>query len=119
MIVFTFKGHKISIRNDDWKKLKKRFNVENAKFDTKYADTIYGINVPCPFCDRFEGACTSCPVVREKTGISCRKLPVSFFKKSPLSMGWSSITWHKDFNSKARCQLKAILRRMEKIEASQ
>ena len=117
MINFTFKGHKINIRNDDWKKLKERLNPDNAKRD-RYGD--FSINIKCPFCppDSFSG-CVGCPFEKmERFG--CDTILNSFFKKRYFNTGYKTkISWLKKDNSQARRQLKAILRRMEKIEASQ
>ena len=115
MIHFTFRGHKISIRNDDWRKLKERFNAENAERDA-YGD--YAIKIPCPLCLRYEN-CVGCPLENINNN-GCATILYSIFGRRKFNAGdRDRIWWFGDDNAQARRQLKAILRRMEKIEQSQ
>lgn len=115
MINFTFRGHKISIRNDDWRKLKERFNVENAERD---GDEDYVVRISCSLCLRYK-YCMGCPL-NEIGRRGCLSIFNYIFRIRYFSSGEKyRISWLKIDNAKARRQLKAILRRMEKIEASQ
>ena len=113
MINFTFKGHKISIRNDDWKKLKERFNPENAEYIKD--ENRYAIKIRCDIC--YRSSCFSdCPLNKVRCG---EDIIYSFLRRKILGLDILCISWKKEVNSQARRQLKVILRRMEKIEASQ
>ena len=116
MINFTFKGHKISIRNDDWKKLKERFNPDNVEKRLSY----FIINKKCSLCERYHpnSNCRECPFgVLGRIG--CSNLLRSILRKFYFDNGQDYIEWNAEDDAQARRQLKAILRRMEKIEASQ
>jgi len=119
MINFTFRGHKISIRNDDWRKLKERFDPENAKEENQR----FLIKKGCPLCKKYRRnfSCEKCPLdkfsIELKTG--CGVLINSIIPTDIIIFFESYIEWNKRNNAQARRQLKAILRRMEKIEAEQ
>lgn len=120
MITFTFKGHKISIRNDDWQKLKDRFNPDNAK---KKDDGDYVIDIPCSLCERhrFGPNCGRCPLSKiiEEGDFGCTNLMNSVLRKKVFRLSFNDIDWDRKKNSRARRQLRAILHRMDKIEQNQ
>jgi len=118
MINFTFKGHKISIRNDDWRRLKERFNAENANCCSHlYCE----IKIKCPLCERFKAGCNLCPLGMKNIDMYCGDFMDSFFKfrEQIFDTLPTCVYWEKENDRQARRQLKAILRRMEKIEAEQ
>ena len=122
MINFTFKGHKISIRNDDWRKLKERFNVERAEKDM----SGYRIRKLCSICKRYylrdaSDSCENCPFheIPHSLCEPCMVILNSLFVVNKFESTINYIRWIKCDNRQARRQLKAILRRMEKVEASQ
>lgn len=121
MITFTHKGHKVSIRNDDWKSLKRRFKPDNAK---KAISGDYLIDIPCSLCERHYNpdlCCQKCPLdkISGFASFGCTILINSILRKKTFRLGFNDIEWDKIDNSKARRQLKAIIRRMEKIEQNQ
>ena len=121
MINFEFKGHKISICNDDWRRLKERFDVKNAEQDEF---NNWSIQIPCSLCKRYRkrfGNCGKCPLdeIRGEFLGGCANLLNSILKKEYAGFSVNEISWFPEENRQARRQLKAILRRMEKIEAEQ
>ena len=121
MITFTHKGHKVSIRNDDWGKLRRRFNPDKAK---KNRNGDYVIDIPCSLCEKHysvKSACRECPL--DKIGgfgsFGCTNLINSILRRKAFKLGFDDINWDRKENSQARRQLRAILRRMDKIEQNQ
>jgi len=122
MIQFNFKGHEIRIRNSDWRKLKERFNPDNAEWNGK----VYEIGIPCWLCVRYKdelkifNRCRKCPLsILDENSHACIYLMKKLFKKQYLIFYEDRINWKRKNNPQARRQLKAILRRMGEIEASQ
>jgi len=121
MIKFTFKGYDIAIRNDDWKKLKKRFNPDNAKCN---ADGNFAIDIICSLCERYRKNtvyCTKCPLdkIAYVEIFGCGEIMASIWRREYLEVSQDYIWWDKRNNKQARRQLRALLRRMEKIEQNQ
>lgn len=122
MINFTFKGHKISIRNDDWAEMKERFNIDNVGWNGEE----YEIDIPCGLCFRCQSNfnCEKCPLFvlcdEGESGYGCVNLLYKLLKQNVCLIFYKNkIKWVRQNNQKARHQLKILLRRMEKIEASQ
>ena len=119
MITFTHKGCKASIRNDDWKKLKERFNPDNAR---KVGD-FWSMDLPCSLCMRYkdDNKCTRCPLscMEDEFRRGCGSLVKSLFPALAVELFEDGLKWSLKDNRKAHRQLKAIIRRMEKIEQNQ
>lgn len=115
MITFEKFGKTIKIRNDDWKKLRERFDATKAKWDGGH----YEILMSCPVCDRY--MCPDCPfhvfVIEDELG--CINFIEKLFKPMHFTPGNEEISWSKNENKLARKQLGQLLKMMDKIEASQ
>jgi hypothetical protein len=118
MIIFKKFGKTIKIRNDHWKRLRARYNHENAVLDAK--EGYYKIRRHCPFCNLYLG-CTGCPFDEFEEEYGC----LSFFEQ--LFRGGTRfdhglidmVTWDEWEDKKARKQLSRLQKMMDKIEASQ
>ena len=117
MITFKKFGKEIKIRNDDWKKLKKRFDSDVAFWSS--LDGEYVISVDCPLCTRYN--CETCPFREFETDdeVSCLVFLKKIFKPMYFDAGEERLYWSKDKNKKACKQLAQMQRMMAKIEASQ
>lgn len=120
MITFKKFGKTIKIRNDDWKKLKERFDANNAKWDRMMED--YRIAEACSLCNRHKtlfGNCGSCPFVVFDSDSGCLDFFKKLFKLMKFKIGSENVNWSKRSNKLAREQLGQLLKMMDKIEASQ
>jgi len=118
MIKFEKFGKTIEIRNDDWEKLKERFNLENAEWDSLGEN--YLITGDCPLCIRYD--CETCPFsvfLPDKEELSCVEFLRELCKPMYFDPGHHRITWSRQANKLARKQLGQLLKMMDKIEASQ
>jgi len=115
MIAFKEFGKTVKIRNDDWKKMRERFDVDKAWWDGGY----YKISTSCPVCDRY--VCPNCPfhVFVTKDELGCINFLEKLLKPMHFGAGNEEISWSKSKNKLARKQLGQILKMMDKIEASQ
>ena len=120
MIVFEKFGYTFKIRNDDWKKLRKRFNPDNAIL---YDDLDrYYINANCILCDRYRNNhCIKCPFDAFTLDITtilygCSIFFGKLFRKQQFSVGTEYISWEKEVDKEARRQLKRLNKIMDKIE---
>ena len=120
MITFKKFGKTVKIRNDDWKKLKERFDAANAKWDYIMGD--YRISEVCSLCERYKtlfGACGSCPFVKFGSDTGCMDFFKKVFKSMRFTVGSLAVHWPKQQNKLARKQLGQLQKMMGKIEASQ
>lgn len=121
MITFEKFGKTIKIRNDDWKKLKKRYDTEKAEWFDAYS--VYEIKETCPLCETYHSLCSSCPFgefdEENDDHSPCVIFMLKLFKEIHFQAGIEEITWSKRQNKLARKQLGQILKMMDKIEASQ
>ena len=120
MITFKKFGETIRIRNDDWEKLKERFDANKAKWNFTMED--YRINKDCSLCNRYKtllGNCGSCPFVVFSSDNGCMDFFKKLFKPMRFKVGSMAVHWPKQANKLARKQLGQILKMMDKIEASQ
>ena len=120
MIVFKKFGKTIKIRNDDWKRLRARYNSDNAVLNTEHE--VYEIKKECSFCSSCirSAECGGCPLaVFGKFGC------YEFFERVfPSGIEFESdvidrISWDECDDKKARGQLTRLQKMMDKIEASQ
>ena len=118
MIVFKKFGKTIKIRNDHWKKLRARFDPENAVLGD---DGCYDIERDCPFCDMYlDVECSGCPFEPfGRTG--CIDFIDMVFPKGQLfeSGDCTLVWWEEYYDKKARRQLNRLQKMMDKIEAEQ
>lgn len=119
MITFKRYGKKLKIRNDDWKKLRKRFNPDNAVLDNDLDE--YYINVSCSLCDRYQGnLCIECPfdVFSRTMGIlyGCSIFFGRLFREQQFSTGSDDVSWEIRDDKKTRRQLKRLNEIMDEIE---
>lgn len=119
MITFKKFGKTIKIRNNDWKKLKERFDARKAYWDGEQ----YLILTSCPLCDRYFTRCAECPFWAFKQygvgSVACVDFLEKLFKRMYLNPGTDGLSWSRHANKLARKQLGQILKMMDKIEASQ
>ena len=122
MITFEMFGHKLKIRNDDWKKLRNRFDPDNARFCI-YNDK-YWIDVYCSLCQRYKDCniCGKCPFeILEKNdatlgAFGCFVFFDKLFKKRVFVPSEGSVSWSKHDDREARRQLNRMQKIMDKIE---
>jgi len=120
MIKFKKFGKEIKIHNYDWKKLRERFDVKNARWDFVMED--YRVGKDCSLCDRYKtlfGSCGSCPFVVFDRENGCMDFFKKLFNPMRFKVGSMAVHWPKQANKLARKQLGQILKMMDKIEASQ
>lgn len=118
MITFEKFGKTVKIRNDDWKNMKQRFDVDNAEWDGE----SYSISVKCSTCIRHKYRCSGCVfwVFKGNNNSSaCLDFLKGFVKPLYFNLGIEEIIWSKRQNKVARKQLGQILKMMDKIEKSQ
>lgn len=115
MITFKKFGKTVKIRNDDWKKLKERFDADRAKW-VEYRDG-YFISVACSLCKRYQ--CGNCPFNKFADNYGCTEFLDTLFKPRRFKVGGITVSWFKQQNKLARKQLGQILKMMDKIEKSQ
>ena len=117
MIIFKKFGETIKIHNAHWKKLRARYDPENAVWIK--SKEVYRIRKKCPFCDLYT-ECNACPFM--VFGIhGCYEF---FEQVFPSGQAFESditteVEWERDNDKKARKQLTKLQRMMDKIEASQ
>lgn len=121
MITFEMYGEKLKIRNDDWKKLRKRLNPDNAVLDNELGR--YCINVSCSLCDRYQdNYCIKCPfnAFEPAPGAAllygCSVFFGRLFREQRFSVGTSFVSWKIWVDKKARKQLKRLNEIMGEIE---
>lgn len=117
MITFKKFGKTVKIRNDDWRRLRERFNPKNAVYDG--SEGRYKIRRKCSLCSRYD-KCDGCPL--DQFGDDgC----IFFFAKifrDGINFEHGNVTriaWDKEDDKKAKKQLNRLQRMMDKIEASQ
>ena len=119
MITFKKFGETVRIRNDDWKKLRERFDAGKAKWDEFWKR--YRINVSCSVCNKYN--CPRCPFYvfkfEDTTIPGCTQLLGKLFKPLYFKPDRHAVCWSRQANKLARKQLGQILKMMDKIEASQ
>ena len=117
MITFKKFGETFKIRNDDWKKMKKRFDLDVASWSR--LDGEYEIRVDCPLCERYN--CDTCPLrgFATENEVSCIVFLSKIFKPMYFGTAEERLCWRRFANKKARKQLDKMRRMMDKIEASQ
>ena len=119
MIIFQKFGKKIKITNEDWGKLRSRFNPHNAvRKGGKYI-----IEKGCPFCPKYQPTvsceCKGCPlaVFSHESRLGCEKFFDKLFPNLEFNAGdITELTWWKGCDLKARIQLYKLQRMMDKIE---
>ena len=120
MIVFERFGHTFEIPDDDWKILRKRFNIDNA---IKEYDG-WKIPIPCSLCDKHDSYCPSCPMHMKiaKGGIGYAPVACSWFfdKLFPRIRRFEtykfSVSWDKKDNTTVCKQLNRMQKIMDEIE---
>ena len=118
MIKFEKFGKTIKIRNDDWKKLKKRFDAKKAEWEALREE--YFIWMKCSLCESYRHRCKICPFSEfyaDENG--CIEFLDRLFKPRRFEVGRVSVSWPRQANKIARKQLGQILKIMDEIEASQ
>lgn len=113
MIVFERFGFIFRIRDYDWKALRKRYDVKNAKYNPAWNE--WKIKKDCTICLRYE-TCRDCPFgCLGKIG--CLTFFNKIFRKPKLdSSGTDSVMWENKNNTSARRQLKRLNEIMDEIE---
>ena len=119
MIVFKKFGETIKIRNDHWKRLRARYNPENATLNTKKG--YYEIKRMCPFCNVYNDECDGCPFEEFGGEYGCLEFFERLFRGGTrFDHGLIDIvTWDEYEDKEARKQLNRLQAMMDKIEASQ
>lgn len=118
MITFKKFGKTIKIRNNDWKKLRERFDVENVEWNSLVEN--YSIMGDCPLCIRYN--CETCPFSvfpPDKEELSCMEFLIELCKPVYFDPGPHGISWSRQANKLARKQLGQLVKMMDKIGASQ
>ena len=118
MIIFVKFGETIKIRNDHWKRLRARFNPENAVLNED--DERYEIRRTCPFCSAYY-ECKGCPLEEFDGKYGCFPFFEKVFK-GDTEFDHDDITkiyWDEDFDKEARRELHKLQKMMDKIETSQ
>ena len=120
MITFEKFGKTIKIRNNDWKKLRERFDANKADWNFLMKD--YRIFTACSLCNRYKtrfNSCGSCPFTAFNSDTGCIDFFKKLFKPCMFKVGFRSVNWPKRQNKLARKQLGELQKMMDKIEASQ
>lgn len=117
MIVFERFGHTFKIRNDDWKGLRERFNLNNIKPGNCY----YNILIPCSLCQRYKNNyCLNCPFrvleSNHSAKYGCAIFLTKFFEVTKFTTFTDKLSWTKIENEEVRKQLKKLNKIMDKIE---
>lgn len=112
MIVFERFGHTFRIRNDDWKTLRKRFDIDNA---IKEYDG-WRIPISCSLCDKYDSYCPGCPIYVDSNRSCSWFLTKLFPKMMRFETHKYSIWWDKEYNITVRRQLKRMQEIIDKIE---
>ncbi len=120
MIIFKRYGHTFKIKNDDWKKLRMRFDPENARLESEFGK--YYINLFCSLCSRYKrNHCIKCPFEVLEKGHPCPRFGCSVFFDKLLRFKYFSfwtgyVSWEAEVDKEARKQLKRMQKIMDKIE---
>jgi len=117
MIIFKKFGKTIKIRNDDWRKLRERFNPKNAVLNVDSCE--YEIKRKCPLCSRY-AFCDGCPF-DEFGEYGCISFLERIFPNEEDfdTSDRTKIGWWQNCNKEATKQLTKIQKMMDKIEESQ
>ncbi|GAH20404.1 unnamed protein product [marine sediment metagenome] len=114
MIVFERFGHTFRIRNNDWKKLRERFNPKNA---VEYGYKSVEIEIPCSLCMLYDSGrdCHGCPFSSFGHN-GCLDFLRKLFREPKFQTGRERLVWNIANNSLVRRQLNRMQKIMDKIE---